>query len=169
MLARLPPVDRATDLHALQTALTTVGRVQHGRRARRRIEDRSGVPLGPTTIATLATIHTLGPVRHRVVARRVGLQPSRVSKEARVLVDAGFVTERPDPDDRRAVLLEATEKGAEAHERYLRAAEETLAEVLGDWSDRDLHRLATLTTRLATDFARGTDPASAPEPASDAG
>lgn len=147
-------MDRTADLHALQTALTTVGRVQHSHRARRRIEDRSGVPLGATTIATLAAIRLLGPTRHRAVARRVGLQPSRVSKEVRVLVEAGMVTERPDPDDRRAVLLETTEKGTDAHLRYLQAAEDTLAEVLSDWSDRDLHHIAELTTRLAAAFAR---------------
>ena len=153
------PPDRTADLQALQIALTTVGRVQHSRRARRRIEDRSGVPLGPTTIATLTAIHTLGPVRHRAVARRVGLQPSRVSKEVRVLVDAGMVTERADPADRRAVLLEATEKGAEAHDRYVDAAQETLAEVLDGWSDRDVRTLSDLVTRLAVDFARGAPPA----------
>ena len=146
-------MDRTTDLRTLQTALTTVGRVQHSHRARRRIEDRSGVALGPTTIATLTAIGTLGPVRHRVVARKVGLQPSRVSKEVRVLVDAGMVSERADPDDRRAVLLEATDKGADAHRRYVAAAEATLAEVLADWTDDDLHRLADLTTRLAACFA----------------
>jgi len=151
-------VDRATDLLALQTALTTIGRVQHSHRARRRIEDRSGVPLGPTTIATLAAIRTSGPARHRAVAHRVGLQPSRVSKEVRVLVDAGMVTERPDPDDRRAVLLEATDKGTEAHARYLDAAQEILAEVLADWSDRDLRQLVGLTTRLAAAFARESEP-----------
>ncbi len=152
-----PPVDRTTDrttdLRTLQTALTTVGRVQHSHRARRRIEDRSGVPLGPTTIATLTAIHSLGPVRHRAVARKVGLQPSRVSKEVRVLVDAGMVTERDDPHDRRAVLLEVTDKGTDAHRRYVAAAEATLAEVLADWSDDDLHRLTDLTTRLAACFA----------------
>lgn len=151
-------MDRDTDLHALQTALTTLGRVQHSHRARRRIEDRSGVPLGPTTISTLAAIRTLGPARHRAIARRVGLQPSRVSKEVRVLVEAGMVRERPDPDDRRAVLLTPTDKGRDAHDRYLRAAQDTLAEVLADWSDRDLHRLAQLTDRLAGAFARETDP-----------
>lgn len=151
-------VDRTTDLHELQTALTTVGRVQHSHGARRRIEDRSGVPLGPTTIAALAAVHTMGPVRHRAVARRVGLQPSRVSKEVRVLVEAGFVTERPDPDDRRAVLLEATDKGADAHDRYVRAAQETLADVLADWTDADVHRLTHLLTRLAADFSRGGPP-----------
>lgn len=151
-------MNRAANLLSLQTALTTLGRVQHSHRARRRIENRSGVPLGQTTIATLAAIRTLGPARHRAVARRAGLQPSRVSKEARVLVDAGMVTEHPDPDDRRAVLLEATDKGAEAHDRYLAAAQETLAEVLADWSDADLHRLVDLTTRLAADFARDSAP-----------
>jgi DNA-binding MarR family transcriptional regulator len=153
-----PEHRRTEDLRAVQAAVTTVGRVQHSHRARRQIEDRSGVPLGPTTIATLAAIHTLGPVRHRAVARRAGLQPSRVSKEVRVLVDAGMVTEHADPADRRAVLLEATEKGADAHARYVSAAEETLAEVLAGWTDRDLHRLADLTTRLAACFARGVAP-----------
>jgi DNA-binding MarR family transcriptional regulator len=96
----------------------------------------------------------LGPVRHGAVALRVGTQPSRVSKEVRTLVAGGLVSESPDPDDRRAVLLRTTEKGAESLLRYLHAAQDTLGEVLADWSDTDLELFALMISRLAEYFAR---------------
>lgn len=147
-------VSRPDDIRAIQAALSTVTRVQYNRRARRLIEDRSGVPLAPTTVATLSAIGALGPVRHGAVAQRVGTQPSRISKEVRALVQAGLVTEVADPQDRRAVLLGVTDKGTDAVERYAEAARETLSEVLAELSDDEVTTLAPLLTRLATCFAR---------------
>lgn len=143
---------RDADLRSVREALTAIGRVQNSRRARRHLEDRAGVPLAPTTIETLSAIHTLGPVRHGPVAARVGIQPSRISKEVRALVEAGMVVESSDPDDRRAALLTVTDKGIDALDRYIHSAHETLDEVLGDWSATDLARLARLLGRLAESF-----------------
>lgn len=150
-------VGRREDLRAIDGAVATVARVANSHRARRRIEDRAGVPLGPTGVSALAAVHAMGPVRHGAVARRMGIQPSRVTKEVRVLVEAGLVAEWADPNDRRAVLLEVTPAGADAYRRYRRAAESALAEVLDGWSDRDVGQLATLLTRLATAFATTRD------------
>ena len=144
---------RPDDLRSIQVALTTIGRVQNSRRARRRIEDLAGVPIAPTTIATLAAVVALAPVRHGPIAARIGIQPSRVSKEVRILVEGGMVTESPDPHDRRAVLLDPTDKGVDAYVRYTEAAREILGDVLADWSARDVAELDRLTTRLATAFA----------------
>lgn len=147
-------MERPDDVRAIEAAVAQLSRVAYSHRARRRIEDRAGVPLGPNAIAVLAVIHAQGPVRFGAVARRTGQQPSRVSKEVRTLVDAGFVEQTDDPDDRRAVLLVSTDKGDDAYRRYRDAAEGALAEVLGTWSDRDVHQLARLMGRLATGFAQ---------------
>jgi DNA-binding MarR family transcriptional regulator len=144
---------RATDVRTIEAAVARLARVAYSHKARRRIEDRAGVPLPPNAIAVLAAVQSYGPVRLGAVARRLGLQASRVSKEVRTLVDAGYVEQTPDPDDRRAVLLVATDKGAEAYRRYRAAAEDALAEVLDSWSDAEVHRLARLVDRLAGGFA----------------
>lgn len=150
-------MDRSQDVHSIDASVAMLVRVAHSHRARRRIEDRSGVPLGPTTLSALAAVITGGPMRYGAVARKMGVQPSRASKEVRVLIETGFVTEQPDPDDRRAMLLEATDKGHDAYQRYRHAAENAMDEVLSSWPDRDVHRLAQMLGRLAEGFANVED------------
>jgi DNA-binding MarR family transcriptional regulator len=144
---------RRADVRAIGDSITTLTRVSNSRRARQNLADLAGVPLGPTAIGTLAAIKDLGPARHGAVARRTRLQPSRVSKEVRVLVDLGFVSECVDPEDRRAVVLEITARGADAYVHYRRAVERVLATTLGAWTDDELRRLRTDLARLAHDFA----------------
>ncbi len=144
---------RSDDLRAISASITLVTRVANSRRARRNIADEAGVALGPTAIATLAAIKDLGPVRHGPVARRTRVQPSRVSKEVRVLVDLGFVTERVDPDDRRAMVLEITDRGTKSYRQYHEAVERALATTLDAWTDTELRRLSADLARLAHDFA----------------
>jgi DNA-binding MarR family transcriptional regulator len=142
-------MDRSDDLRAVDAALTRIGRVANSRRASARRGRRSGVALAPTAVATLAAIYRHGPARLTTIAEHVDLEPSRISREVRPLVDAGLVEQRPDPDDRRATKLIATAAGRRAFERYRAAADEILADSIADWSDGDLHQLAGLLTRLA--------------------
>lgn len=145
-------------MRTILDGVSTLVRVQRSRRARRPIEDRAGVALSAITVDVLSAIHVMGPVRHGPVAERVGTQPSRVSKEVRALVEAGFVRESPDPDDRRAVLLRTTRRGAAAYARYLDAANAALTAVIADWSDRDVATLAASIDRLADAFRRELGP-----------
>ncbi|MFE6161829.1 MarR family winged helix-turn-helix transcriptional regulator [Streptomyces sp. NPDC056486] len=50
-----------------------------------------------------------GPARQSDIIKAVGLDPSTVTKMLQRLEQAGHVQRRPDPDDRRGVLVEATE------------------------------------------------------------
>jgi DNA-binding MarR family transcriptional regulator len=140
---------REANLRAVDAALTRIGRIANSRRAAGRRAHRSGVTLAPTAVATLAAVYRAGPARQSAIADHLELEPSRVSREVRTLVDAGLVTQQPDPDDGRAVVLAATASGREAFERYRRAADEILAESLHEWDERDLATLADLLTRLA--------------------
>jgi DNA-binding MarR family transcriptional regulator len=144
---------RRADLRAIGASITMLTRVANSRRAHRNLADLAGVPLGPTTIGTLAAVSDLGPVRHVAVARRTRLQASRVSKEVRVLVDLGYVSECVDLDDRRAVVLEITERGTEALLRHRHAVERALAATLGTWTDDEIRHLRSNLARLAHDFA----------------
>jgi DNA-binding MarR family transcriptional regulator len=143
-------VARTDDLHALDVALTRIGRVANSRKARELRAARSGVDLPPTALATLAAVYRHGPARLGTIADHVDLEPSRVSREVARLVADGFVEQRPDPHDRRAVSLRTTRRGRATFERYRAAADAVLAEAMADWSDADLHRLTRLVTRLAT-------------------
>jgi DNA-binding MarR family transcriptional regulator len=142
-------VARADDLHALDLAITRIGRVANSRRSSELRAERSGVALTPTALATLAAVYRHGPARLTAIAEHVDLEPSRISREVRRLVADGYVEQRPDPDDGRAVSLRVTRKGRGAFERYRAAADALLAEAMADWSDADLHKLSRLVGRLA--------------------
>jgi DNA-binding MarR family transcriptional regulator len=83
------------------------------------------------------------------LAEHLDLEPSRVSKEMRRLVDAGLVTQASDPADRRASAFEVTKAGSAAFRRYRKAADDLLAEALAEWSDREMERVAANLDRLA--------------------
>lgn len=133
----------------MDTGLARIGRLTNSRRAARYRSKLSGVDLQPTTMAALGAIYRLGPVRLTSVSDHVDLEPSRASKEVTRLVEAGLVTQTPDPSDRRASLLVCTDKGIDAVARYRRAVDEILAERLATFSDRDLATMASLLHRLA--------------------
>ncbi|MCU1483511.1 MAG: putative transcriptional regulator [Actinomycetia bacterium] len=146
-------MSRADDLAGVDAALTRISRVANSRRAARYRAQLSGVDLLPTGVATLAAIVGVGPARLTDVSAHLELEPSRVSKEVNRLVEAGFVTQQPDPSDRRAVLLTVTDEGADAWRRYRKATDKQLARTLDDWSDDDLHHLADQLRRLSAAVA----------------
>jgi DNA-binding MarR family transcriptional regulator len=146
-------MSRADDLAGVDAALTRISRVANSRRAARYRSQLSGVDLLPTAVATLAAVVRVGPARLTDVSAHLELEPSRVSKEVNRLVEAGFVTQQPDPSDRRAVLLTVTDEGADAWKRYRKATDKQLARTLDDWSDDDLHHLADQLRRLSAAVA----------------
>jgi DNA-binding MarR family transcriptional regulator len=142
-------VDRVVALQTIDAALTRIGRVANSRRAATRRAQRAGVNLSTTAVAALAVTYRHGPARLGTLAEHLDLEPSRASKEMRRLIDAGLVTQAPDPDDRRASLLSVTKEGAAAFRRYRKAADQMLAEALADWSDTEMSRVAIHLDRLA--------------------
>jgi DNA-binding MarR family transcriptional regulator len=95
-----------------------------------------------------------GPLRSSALAEALCSDPSTVSRQTAVLVEAGLLERRPDPDDRRAVQLAATEKGQELFEQMRRERDEMFATVLADWADDDVRHLGDLLARFTTDLER---------------
>lgn len=146
-------MSRADDLARVDAALNRIGRLVNSRKAARYRATRSGVDLLPTSVATLAAIVRLAPTRLTTIAEATDLELSRVSKEVTRLVDAGLVSQEPDPTDRRAALLVVTDGGHEAMGRYRATVEEILTERLGGFGDEDLATLAELMLRLGDALA----------------
>jgi DNA-binding MarR family transcriptional regulator len=138
----------------MEFAMNRVARIINSRRLSRALEQRSGVPLAQLSVATLAAIRRRnGKARLTDVARRVGYDASRVSKEVQRLVAAGLVEQEREASDRRAYSLRVTDAGEEAYLHYRRSADDLLAAAMADWSDRDLRELVRLLTRLAESSA----------------
>ncbi|MFE6040087.1 MarR family winged helix-turn-helix transcriptional regulator [Streptomyces sp. NPDC056452] len=84
-----------------------------------------------------------GAVRQSELIKAVDLDPSTVTKMLQRLDQAGHVRRCPDPDDRRAVLVEATEDSCGLH-----------ASVRDAWSSLEDHTLAGLDPAERTELAR---------------
>ena len=83
----------------------------------------------------LRMVDTMGPQPQAEVARRLLVTAPVVTRLAATLADAGLVERRPDPKDRRAVLLAPTPTGrrrARAMRRDLLRAAHDLLEPIPD-------------------------------------
>ena len=69
--------------------------------------------LGPGSISALATLVRSGPMRLGDLAVREGVAPPTLTRIVAGLEDSGYVVRTPDPNDRRATRVQATETAAE--------------------------------------------------------
>ncbi|WP_433548244.1 MarR family winged helix-turn-helix transcriptional regulator [Streptomyces sp. CA-294286] len=85
-----------------------------------------------------------GAVRQSELIKAVGLDPSTVTKSLQRLEQAGHVRRRPDPADRRASLVEATETSCELRTQVVAAwseLEDTTLAGLEEGERQELLRL----------------------------
>ena len=90
----------------LVTALYRLGIVQ------REIARHALAGLGTQGFTALAIARRDGPVRVSDIAERLRIDLSVASRQVAALVAAGYAEREPDPDDRRAFRVTATELGA---------------------------------------------------------
>jgi DNA-binding MarR family transcriptional regulator len=93
-------------------------------------------------------------MRPSAISEQLDMAPSSVTRHVQALEDAGHVTVRPDPQDARTCLIEATTAGSTELEQLELAGLATFDDVVADWSVRDLQQLAKLMKRLTEDWAR---------------
>ena len=116
-----------------------------------------------------ATYHLLvhlvkdGPRRAGALAEAVYSDPSTISRQIGHLVKLGYVERTADPEDGRATLLAATGEGRRVFEENRRLRNESIARMLGHWSERDREALCALLSRFTTDFEDYKVRAAAPE------
>jgi len=98
-----------------------------------------------------------GPLRSSEVAEHVHADPSTVSRQVAALVKDGFLERRADPEDGRASLLVLTEKADAVLKEHDEIRNWHFAQMLDDWNERDLRRLANLLSRFTHDFEAASD------------
>jgi DNA-binding MarR family transcriptional regulator len=118
--------------------------------------DVAGRPLERAAYGLLGRIAGGGPARLSVLATDMSVDLSTVSRQVAALEAAGLVRRTPDPTDRRASLIEATETGADVfvHNRSKWLA--ALRELLGDWTSAERQEFARLFARLNEAMENGT-------------
>jgi DNA-binding MarR family transcriptional regulator len=100
----------------------------------------------------LSGLFEVGPLRLGALAELVGATDPTVSRAVDGLVAAGFVERRDDPDDRRAVIVAATQAGIGRVEKRRRATARELERALADISAADRKRLLALIERLVAEL-----------------
>ena len=95
----------------------------------------------------------IGPMRSSALADVVCVDPSTVSRQVAQLVRAGLVERQSDPEDGRASLLVATERGRAAYAAKREQRHQMFAQVLAEWSTSDLATLACLLARFNDSIA----------------
>jgi DNA-binding MarR family transcriptional regulator len=89
-----------------------------------------------------------GPRRSSALAEAACVDPSTVSRQVAQLVKAGLVTRQSDPEDGRASLLVATERGHAVYAEKQVHRNRLFAHLLAGWSEADVVTLTSLLTRL---------------------
>jgi DNA-binding MarR family transcriptional regulator len=136
---------RYDDLRRIESEVgTLIRRVKRvmGERAREVHPD-----LHPITYFILTHLAVHGPLRGADLSDAFGMDKGGVSRQVQTLVDLGLVERRPDAEDRRAILLDATEQGRERLRTVARDRSDRFDERLGHWSDAEL---ATFARQLAS-------------------
>ncbi|MFC8732771.1 MarR family winged helix-turn-helix transcriptional regulator [Luteimicrobium sp. NPDC057192] len=122
------------------------------RRADRSVSRGSKRPgTGITDRAAYLLLHRLvseGAENVNVLAERLGLDASTVTRQVAVLEKAGHVRRTRDPHDGRAVLVEPTDTGVDALAENRAERRALYGDVLGSWSRLDRALLAELLGRL---------------------
>jgi len=128
------------------------------RRVKRVLAERARMlheDLQPLTFLLLSHVIEQGPVRAADLVGSFGMDKGGVSRQVQHLVALGLVERRPDPDDRRAMQLLATDDAVRRVREMQRARRDRFDSRLADWSDDDLARfadqLAAYNTALADD------------------
>jgi DNA-binding MarR family transcriptional regulator len=116
-------------------------------RMARRLRQESGVDLGPSQVAALATIERHGPLSPSEVAERERIKRPTATRIVSHLEAAGLVERVRDPEDGRASILTVTSEGRHLLRRLRERKTAYLAKRLGvmDAEDRrTLERAAEL-------------------------
>ncbi len=123
--------------------------------AARRLRRGSMAQLGPLglTMAQAAALRVVadGPRRMADIAAALDVVPRSVTPMVDGLQDAGLVTRRADPGDRRSVLVEPTAAGRRLLERLGRARRATAQQVFGTLSGDQRAQLRALLGQLCED------------------
>lgn len=131
---------RYDDLRSIETEVgTLIRRVKRvmGERAREIHPD-----LHPITYFILTHLAVHGPLRGADLSDAFGMDKGGVSRQVQTLVDLGLVERQPNPEDRRAILLDATDEGRERLRTVARSRSDRFDERLAHWSDTELSTFA---------------------------
>jgi DNA-binding MarR family transcriptional regulator len=138
----------------LNDAISALHRFASSRKLDAVHAEQAGIDLGLAAYGVLGRVVEHGPVDLSALARLAHMQPSALSRQVRLLEDAGHITRAPHPDDARVSVVRATAAGRDAQRRMHDANDQLLVRQLRDWSTHDLDAVSAQLERLVADLRR---------------
>lgn len=102
----------------------------------------------PGLLIILRVLAEKGAVSQGEIAKELSHSNAAVSRQVAILQNKGYVTAEHDPENRRVVIVQMTQCGAETYQRVRAVAEARYADILADVSDELLQEIADVNTRL---------------------
>ncbi|SDF34933.1 DNA-binding transcriptional regulator, MarR family [Lentzea fradiae] len=146
-------MSEALDPAAVLPQLMRLGTVLNRSQLVERAMAQVGVPLERPGLSVLITLRMSGrPLRVGEIAARMQVVGPHVTRHLHDLERLDLVRRVVDPDDQRARLVELTDGGAAAANRYLEAVLGWLGGAVADWSEEDKATFGRLLTRFVHDL-----------------
>ncbi len=117
-----------------------------------------GLPLAEAR--SLAAVGTFGDMTVNELAFEANLDKAQASRAAQALVERGYLSKRPNPQDARCVSLSLTEAGRPMWQTMMQLIEQRNPDIFGCLSPAERALLGELFDRLITNAQHG--PAGAP-------
>jgi DNA-binding MarR family transcriptional regulator len=96
----------------------------------RKLRAESRVP--SSHLSVLSRLERLGPQTTSALASAERMRPQSMAQVVAELKDGDLVTRRPDPDDRRQILIELTEPGQKLLREQRRRRDDWLSRAIDD-------------------------------------
>lgn len=128
----------------------------------RRIEAKMKLKLVPVGIdiklfANMITLYRRDGVNQRELGKRLDFPEYYTSRNVDLLVKAGWVERRPDPDSRRSILIFLTKKGRETASQLPRLINEVNEDYLSSFTKEERKLLFELLQKAAKTSAAPTE------------
>ncbi|WCO65147.1 MarR family transcriptional regulator [Iamia majanohamensis] len=132
----------------IEGALITLVRRANDPRGNREMHRTAGADIERAGAVMLARVEEHEPARLSVLADAAGVEVSTASRQVARLVEEGYVSREPDPDDRRASAHRLTPAGRDLRRRLAAARRAWLEGVLADFDADDVATFAHLLGRF---------------------
>jgi DNA-binding MarR family transcriptional regulator len=142
----------APEIVGIEVALSEIAYLASRARQHDRLMSVAGLSLDRSAAALLRQLADSEPVRASDLAARLSVEASHVTRQVQQLERSGYLARVPDPDDRRAQLIQLTPEGRAAVARIREVSCRGMQQVLADWPREDLSKLASLFRRMVDDF-----------------
>jgi DNA-binding MarR family transcriptional regulator len=139
---------------ALNVALERLRRLMGSRSVYARQAEAADVALPQQAVHVLSTLAGQPPRAVAEVARAARMDVGAVSRQLRVLEEAGLASRRSSPTNGTVVLTAATRAGEELARRFRQVGSSQLERALAGWSQPDREQLGRLMLRFVEDLQR---------------